>query len=442
MFAARIAARPTLRLAAASAVRAAAPRAVAAVAIAPAMARLVSAGALKTLTAVQARSYADVVTVKVPQMADSISEGTLKTWHKKVGDFVKADEEVATIETDKIDVAVNAPASGVIVEQFANEEDTVVVAADLFKLEKKDASEAPAAAAPAPAAPKAEAAPVAAPAPVAAAPAPAAAAPAPAAKPAAAPAAAPAPAAPAPAAPAAAVQAAVTSARTEERVKMSRMRLRIAERLKESQNTAASLTTFNEIDMSNIMEFRNKYKDAALKEHGVKLGFMSAFVKATTYAMKHVPVVNARIDGDHTVYPSFVDISVAVATPKGLVTPVLRDCQNMSFLDVERALADMAAKARDNKISIEDMAGGTFTISNGGVFGSMFGTPIINMPQSAILGMHAVKERAVVVNGKIEIRPVMYVCLTYDHRLIDGREATTFLMKLKEAIEDPRRMLL
>jgi 2-oxoglutarate dehydrogenase E2 component (dihydrolipoamide succinyltransferase) len=194
---------------------------------------------------------------------------------------------------------------------------------------------------------------------------------------------------------------AFAGARTEENVKMSRMRLRIAERLKESQNTAASLTTFNEIDMSNIIEFRNKYKDGILKEHGIKLGFMSAFIKSACYAMKHVPVVNARIEEDQVVYPSYVDISVAVATPKGLVTPVLRDCQTMSFLDIERSLAEMAGKARDNKISIEDMAGGTFTISNGGVFGSMFGTPIINMPQAAILGMHAVKERPVVINGKV-----------------------------------------
>ncbi|KAI9164552.1 hypothetical protein H9P43_008411 [Blastocladiella emersonii ATCC 22665] len=391
------------------------------------------------IAVVARRGYADFVTVKVPQMADSISEGTLKTWHKKVGDFVKADEEVATIETDKIDVAVNAPASGVIAELFAAEEDTVVVAADLFKLEKKDASEAPAAAAPAPAAAAPAPAAAAAPAPAAAPAAPAAPAPAVAAPVAAAPKPA---AAPAAAAPAPATSAPAAFARVEEREKMTRMRLRIAERLKESQNTAASLTTFNEIDMSNLIEFRAKYKDQILKEHGIKFGFMSAFIKATAYGIKHVPVINARIEGNEVVYPNFVDVSVAVATPKGLVTPVLRNTQSQSLLEVERSLAEAAAKARDNKLTIEDMAGGTFTISNGGVFGSMFGTPIINMPQSAILGMHAVKERAVVVNGKVEVRPVMYICLTYDHRLIDGREATTFLMKVKEAIEDPRRMLL
>ncbi|ORZ39152.1 hypothetical protein BCR44DRAFT_1427316 [Catenaria anguillulae PL171] len=355
----RRAARPAARLATAAIARSAAVSApqVAAAAVAPRTLAVSAARiAAPCFSAMSARGYADHVVVKVPQMADSISEGTLKTWHKKVGDFVRADEEVATIETDKIDVAVNSPTSGVIVEHFANEEDTVVVAADLFKLEKKDASEAPA---PAPAA--------------AAAPAPT----------------------PTPA----------LLLLLHLREKMSRMRLRIAERLKESQNTAASLTTFNEIDMSNLIEFRAKYKDQILKEHGIKFGFMSAFIKAAAYGIKHVPVINARIEGNETVYP------------------------NLSM-------------CRDNKLSIEDMAGGTFTISNGGVFGSMFGTPIINMPQSAILGMHAVKERAVVVNGKIEVRPVMYVCLTYDHRLIDGREATTFLMKVKEAIEDPRRMLL
>ncbi|KAI9217689.1 hypothetical protein BC828DRAFT_408267 [Blastocladiella britannica] len=390
----------------------------------------------RAITAAWSRGYADVLVVKVPNMADSISEGTLKTWHKKVGDFVRADEEVATIETDKIDVAVNSPTSGIIVEQFAQEEDTVVVSADLFKLEKKDASEAPAAAAaPAPAA-------AAAPAPAAAAPTPVAAAPAAAPAPAVAPVAALKPAA-APAKLAAhAPAASPVAGRAEDREKMTRMRLRIAERLKESQNTAASLTTFNEIDMSAIMEFRSKVKDQVLKDHGIKLGFMSAFIKAAAYGIKHVPVINARIEGNEVVYPNYVDVSVAVATPKGLVTPILRNSHSQSLLEIEQSLSAAAAKARDGKLAIEDMSGGTFTISNGGVFGSMFGTPIINMPQSAILGMHAVKERAVVINGKVEVRPVMYVCLTYDHRLIDGREATTFLMKVKEAIEDPRRMLL
>jgi 2-oxoglutarate dehydrogenase E2 component (dihydrolipoamide succinyltransferase) len=220
------------------------------------------------------------------------------------------------------------------------------------------------------------------------------------------------------------------------------MRARISERLKESQNVAASLTTFNEVDMSNIMELRSKYKEEVLEKHGIKLGFMSAFVKAASFALQAVPEVNGRIEGDEIIYHDFVDISVAVATPKGLVTPVLRNCENMSFVDVEQEIAALGKKARDGKIAIEDMAGGTFTISNGGVFGSLMGTPIINSPQSAILGMHATKERAVVVNGKIEIRPMMYLALTYDHRLIDGREAVTFLVKIKEYIEDPRRMLL
>ena len=223
---------------------------------------------------------------------------------------------------------------------------------------------------------------------------------------------------------------------------MNRMRSRIAERLKDSQNIAASLTTFNEVDMSALIAFRNKYKDAVLEKHGVKLGFMSPFVKAAVYALNEIPAVNGRIDGDSIVYHDYIDISVAVATPKGLVTPVLRNCESMDMVGVEKNLALLSKKAKDNAISIEDMAGGTFTISNGGVFGSLYGTPIINQPQSAILGMHATKDRAVVVNGKVEVRPMMYLALTYDHRIIDGREAVTFLIKIKEMIEDPARLLL
>ncbi|PKC68944.1 hypothetical protein RhiirA1_416306 [Rhizophagus irregularis] len=227
---------------------------------------------------------------------------------------------------------------------------------------------------------------------------------------------------------------------------MNRMRLRIAERLKESQNTAASLTTFNEIDMSNIIDLRNTYKDSIMQKHGVKLGFMSAFVKASVFALQEIPIVNASIEGpdggDTIVYRDYVDMSVAVATPKGLVTPVVRNAHLLSFIEIENAIAELGKKARDGKITIEDMAGGTFTISNGGVYGSLYGTPIINMPQSAILGMHATKERPVAVNGKVEIRPMMYVALTYDHRLIDGREAVIFLKTIKEQIEDPRRLLL
>ncbi|KAJ8124980.1 hypothetical protein O1611_g8660 [Lasiodiplodia mahajangana] len=224
------------------------------------------------------------------------------------------------------------------------------------------------------------------------------------------------------------------------------MRLRIAERLKQSQNTAASLTTFNEVDMSSLMEFRKLYKDEVLKKTGVKLGFMSAFSRASVLAMRDIPAVNASIEGegpgDTIVYRDYVDISVAVATEKGLVTPVVRNAESMDLVGIEKAIADMGKKARDGKLTIEDMAGGTFTISNGGVFGSLMGTPIINLPQSAVLGLHAIKDRAVAVNGKVEVRPMMYLALTYDHRLLDGREAVQFLVKVKEYIEDPRKMLL
>jgi len=224
---------------------------------------------------------------------------------------------------------------------------------------------------------------------------------------------------------------------------MNRMRLRIAERLKESQNAAASLTTFNEIDMSALMALRSKYKDEILKKHGVKLGFMSAFARASCLALKEIPAANASIEnGDTIVYRDYVDLSVAVATPKGLVTPVVRNTESMGFVQIEQEIADLGKKARDGKLTLEDMAGGTFTISNGGVFGSLFGTPIINLPQAAVLGMHAIKDKPVVVNGKIEVRPIMVVALTYDHRLLDGREAVTFLVRVKEYIEDPAKMLL
>ncbi|KAJ2731907.1 hypothetical protein IW152_004197 [Coemansia sp. BCRC 34962] len=370
-------------------------------------------------------------------MADSITEGTLKSWAKLVGEQVEQDEEVASIETDKVDIPVNSPVGGVIRELLAKEEDTVVVGQDLFKIEEGATTEGGAA----PSAPKpvepTPSEPIAAPkksepatpTPVA-----------PAAQPAAAPKEAPVK----ESKPAASASPVLfgTAERSERRVKMNRMRLRISERLKQSQNTAASLTTFNEIDMSNLIDLRKTYKDDVLKTHGVKLGYMGAFVKASTHALQTVPEVNASIDGDHLVYYDYCDVSVAVATPKGLVTPVLRNTERMSIVDVEQEIANLGKKARDNKITVEDMAGGTFTISNGGVFGSLYGTPIINMPQAAILGMHAIKERPVVVNGKIEIRPMMYVALSYDHRIIDGREAVTFLVKLKEAIEDPRRLLL
>lgn len=223
---------------------------------------------------------------------------------------------------------------------------------------------------------------------------------------------------------------------------MSRMRLRIADRLKEAQNTNAMLTTFNEIDMSGYMNLRKEYGDAFLKKHGIKLGFMSGFIRASSQALKDQPVVNAVIEGKDIVYRDFIDISVAVASPKGLVVPVLRNCQDMEMPDAEKEMFALGQKARDDKITLEDMTGGTFTITNGGVFGSMLGTPIINPPQSAILGMHATKNRPVCVGNKIEARPIMYVALTYDHRIIDGREAVLFLRQIKETIEDPKRLLL
>jgi len=234
----------------------------------------------------------------------------------------------------------------------------------------------------------------------------------------------------------------IAGTRSEHRVKMNRMRLKIAARLKEAQNTNAMLTTFNELDMSNIMQLRKDNQDAFVKRHGIKMGFMSAFVKASAYALQKAPTVNAVIDGQDTVYRDFVDISVAVATPKGLVVPVLRNVQDMNYAEIEKGIAALGAKAKNNQLAMEDMDGGTFTISNGGVFGSLFGTPIINPPQSAILGMHGVFERPVVRNGQVVIRPMMYIALTYDHRLVDGREAVTFLRTIKAGVEDPRTMLM
>ncbi|CAG7969601.1 unnamed protein product [Penicillium salamii] len=393
---------------------------------------------LAPLGGYQIRTYADSI-VKVPNMAESITEGTLKQFSKQVGDFVERDEEIATIETDKIDVSVNAPESGTIKEFLVSEEDTVTVGQDLVKIElggapeggkkdegaekpkeaEKESSPAPAEAEkPKEAEPKKAAPP-------------------PAEKPKETP--------KAESKPQPAAQPALGS-REERRVKMNRMRLRIAERLKQSQNTAASLTTFNEVDMSSLMEFRKLYKDDVLKKTGVKLGFMSAFSRACVLAMRDIPGVNASIEGpnggDTIVYRDYVDISVAVATEKGLVTPVVRNTEGKDLVGIEQAIADLGKKARDNKLTIEDMAGGTFTISNGGVFGSLMGTPIINAPQTAVLGLHAIKDKPVAVNGKVEIRPMMYLALTYDHRLLDGREAVTFLVKIKEYIEDPRRMLL
>jgi len=375
-------------------------------------------------------------TIKVPGMGDSISEGTIQKWLKNVGDYVITDEIIVSIETDKVVVEIRAPSPGVIKKIFANKDETVKVGADLYVLDTSAAK------------PETTAAKSEAPTPKASAPTP----PSPASQPSK-----PQPAAPsqqtqtsAPQQPAKAPQqpastpkpTAGPSTRTEHRVKMNRMRERIANRLKESQNTYAMLTTFNEVDMSNIMALREKYKDEFQKKHGVKLGFMSAFVKAAASALKEQPVVNAVIDGNDIVYRNYVDISVAVATPTGLVVPVIRSAEQLSFADIEKTLVVLGNKARDGKIEMEDMAGGTFTISNGGVYGSMMGTPIVNPPQSAILGMHGITKRAVVVNDQIVIRPMMYVALTYDHRLIDGREAVTFLRKIKDIVEDPSRLLL
>ncbi|ODN73490.1 hypothetical protein, variant [Cryptococcus amylolentus CBS 6039] len=386
-------------------------------------------------------------------MAESITEGTLKQWSKAVGDFVKQDEEIATIETDKIDVSVNAPISGTITELLAQEEDTVEVGADLLRIEpgeggsessesKPQAKSEPKEAQegkrddPAPEshreknageenlkkhdekAPKLEQSKEEKPAPKQEAP------------------------KPKKEEKKEVQPEKALGSRNETRVKMSRMRQTIAQRLKASQNSAASLTTFNEIDMSSLMEFRKLYKDGVLKADGVKLGFMSAFAKASCLALKEIPGANASIEGDSIVYRDYVDLSVAVATPKGLVTPVVRNAESMGLVEIEQAIAELGKKARDNKLSIEDMSGGSFTISNGGVFGSLFGTPIINLPQAAVLGMHSIKEKPVVVNGQIVIRPIMVVALTYDHRLLDGREAVTFLVRIKEYIEDTRRMLL
>ncbi|XP_053191711.1 dihydrolipoyllysine-residue succinyltransferase component of 2-oxoglutarate dehydrogenase complex, mitochondrial isoform X2 [Scomber japonicus] len=389
----------------------------------------------------------EVVTVKTPAFAESVTEGDVR-WEKAVGDSVSEDEVVCEIETDKTSVQVPSPASGVIEELLIPDGGKVEGGTPLFKL-RKGAAEAPKAEVPAAAAtPPPSAAPPSPPPPP-----PSAVGPIPTTMP-------PVPPVPAhamatkpvsaikpsaaPAAPAAPAEGGAKVARAESRVKMNRMRLRIAQRLKEAQNTCAMLTTFNEVDMSNISEMRKTYKDAFLKKHNIKLGFMSAFVKAAAYALSDQPAVNAVIDDTtkEIVYRDYVDISVAVATPKGLVVPVIRNVEGMNFTDIEKTINLLGEKARKNELAVEDMDGGTFTISNGGVFGSMFGTPIINPPQSAILGMHGIFDRPVAIGGKVEIRPMMYVALTYDHRLIDGREAVTFLRKIKSVVEDPRVLLL
>ena len=416
-----------------------------------------------------------IVEVKVPQLSESVAEATLLTWKKKVGEAVAIDEVLIEVETDKVVLEVPSPGAGVLASIVKGDGSTVV-AGELIATLDTEAKAGAAASTPAPApASAAVTAPAAAPAPASAAGV---------AMPSAAklmadnqlpagsvpgtgkdgrvtkgdvlaavaagtkPAAAPAPAAAAPAAkPAlpevkAPLDLAGLANRPEQRVPMSRLRARVAERLVQSQSTAAILTTFNEVNMAPLMEMRNRYKDKFEKEHGAKLGFMSFFVKAAVAALKKYPVVNASVDGNDIVYHGYFDIGIAVGSPRGLVVPILRDADQMSFADIEKKIADFGKRAGEGKLGLEELTGGTFSISNGGVFGSMLSTPIINPPQSAILGIHATKDRPVVENGQIVIRPMNYLALSYDHRIIDGREAVLSLVAMKEALEDPARLLL
>ncbi|KVA68979.1 dihydrolipoamide succinyltransferase [Burkholderia cepacia] len=420
-----------------------------------------------------------IVEVKVPQLSESVSEATMLQWKKKPGEAVAQDEILIELETDKVVLEVPAPAAGVLAQVLQNDGDTVVadqLIATIDTEAKAGAAEAAAgaaevkpAAAPAAAAPAAQ--PATATASTSATASPAASkllaekglsagdvagsgrdgrvtkgdALAAGSAPKAAPAAAPAKAAAKPSLPEVKVPASATTwlnDRPEQRVPMSRLRARIAERLLESQQTNAILTTFNEVNMAPVMELRNKYKDKFEKEHGVKLGFMSFFVKAAVHALKKFPLVNASIDGNDIVYHGYFDIGIAVGSPRGLVVPILRNADQLSLAEIEKKIAEFGQKAKDGKLSIEEMTGGTFSISNGGVFGSMLSTPIINPPQSAILGVHATKERPVVENGQIVIRPINYLALSYDHRIIDGREAVLSLVAMKDALEDPARLLL
>ncbi|NIY72097.1 2-oxoglutarate dehydrogenase complex dihydrolipoyllysine-residue succinyltransferase [Marivivens donghaensis] len=398
------------------------------------------------------------IEVRVPTLGESVTEATVATWFKKPGDKVAVDEMLCELETDKVTVEVPSPTAGTLGEIVAAEGETVGVDALLATLtEGEGAAAAPASeAAPAPAAPAAapqssggkdtEDAPSAkklmaennvSPADVKgsgkdgrimkedvlnAINAPKAAAPAPAA---------------APRAPVAADQAS-----REERVKMTRLRQTIAKRLKDSQNTAAMLTTYNEVDMTEVMALRNEYKDLFFKKHGVKLGFMSFFTKACIHALKEVPEVNAEIDGTDIVYKNYVNMGIAAGTPTGLVVPVIMDADQMSFAEIEKAIAEKGARARDGKLSMTEMQGGSFTISNGGVYGSLMSSPILNPPQSGILGMHKIQDRPMAINGQVVIRPMMYLALSYDHRIVDGKGAVTFLVRVKEALEDPRRLLM
>ena len=406
--------------------------------------------------------------IKVPALGESVTEATVAQWFKQPGDAVSVDEPLVELETDKVTVEVPAPASGVLSEISVKVGETVAIGAILGaigegagKVSAKPAAkkEEPKAAAPKPAAVPAQK------------PAPAAA------KPAAAEGLAPsvrriaeenaldtskiegtgkdgritkgdaleAAAKPA-AAPAAPVQlrvpTSVDQSAREERVRMTRLRKTIATRLKEAQNTAAMLTTFNEVDMTAIMALRNHYKDVFEKKHGVRLGFMGFFVKACIAALKEIPAVNAEIDGDDLIYKNYYNIGVAVGTDRGLVVPVVREAQELSFADIEKTINEYGKRARDGHLKLEELQGGTFTISNGGVYGSLMSTPILNAPQSGVLGMHKIQERPVAIGGKVEIRPMMYLALSYDHRIVDGKEAVTFLVRVKEALEDPQRLLL
>ena len=421
------------------------------------------------------------IEVKVPVLPESVAEATLVNWHKKAGDVVNRDENLVDIETDKVVLELPAPASGVLTE-IKKPDGATVTAQEVIAVIDTDAKGAAAAApatqpvaaaAPTPAV-QAPAAPSAAPqggagalpaarklmaeqnlgpadvagtgrggrvtkgdvlAAVDAKGAPAKPAPAPAARP-------PAPpSAPTPAAPTVRLPAAL-SARPEQRVPMSRLRQRVAERLVQSQSTAAILTTFNEVNMAAVIELRNRYKDRFEKEHGVKLGFMGFFVKAAVHALKKFPLVNASIDGTDIVYHGYFDIGIAVGSPRGLVVPIIRDADQLTIAEIEQQIGDFGKRAQEGKLTVEELTGGTYTISNGGVFGSMLSTPIINPPQSAILGVHATRDRAVVENGQVVVRPMNYLAQSYDHRIIDGREAVLSLVAIKEALEDPARMLL
>tara|TARA_B100000767_G_scaffold51990_2_gene47515 strand:- start:31103 stop:32329 length:1227 start_codon:yes stop_codon:yes gene_type:complete len=405
-----------------------------------------------------------IIEIRVPTLGESVTEATVATWFKKPGDLVAADEMLCELETDKVTVEVPSPMAGTLQDIIAQEGDTVGVDALLANISEGDATASPAATAstssshdPAPA------------------PAPASTSStdiedAPSAKKAmaeanlnrdavtgtgrggrvmkddvaravAAPANTFAPLAPVATAPPRA-PVSVDDAAREERVKMTRLRQTIARRLKDSQNNAAMLTTYNEVDMTEVMALRTEYKELFLKKHGVKLGFMSFFAKACVHALSEVPEVNAEIDGTDIVYKNFVHMGIAAGTPTGLVVPVIRDTDSLSFAQIEKAIAEKGARARDGKLSMAEMQGGTFTISNGGVYGSLMSSPILNPPQSGILGMHKIQDRPMAINGQVVIRPMMYLALSYDHRIVDGKGAVTFLVRVKEALEDPRRMLM